>query len=56
MRPQRGYLAKKHDGNPATCPKTLRHQFDEKYDVKKVRNSYLDAKTDASPANFPKSL
>jgi hypothetical protein len=57
MRPKRGYLAKKHDGSPATCPKTLRHQFDEKYDVKKVRNTYdssrntqLRAKADGSAA------
>jgi hypothetical protein len=44
IRPQRGYSAKKHDASPAACPKTLRRQFDEKYDQKKVRNTEAEGK------------
>jgi hypothetical protein len=50
MRPQRGYLAAKYDARPATCPKTLRHQFDEKYDLKIVRHTYTTPCA-ASPAH-----
>jgi hypothetical protein len=32
-------LAKKHDASLAAYTKTSRRQFDEKYDVKKVRNN-----------------
>jgi hypothetical protein len=42
--PFHGYSAKKHDASPAACPKTLRRQFDEKYDQKKVRNTEAEGK------------
>ncbi len=34
IRPQPGYSDAKHHSSTATCPKTLRRQFDEKYDHK----------------------
>jgi hypothetical protein len=37
---QRGYLAAKYDASQATGQKTLRCRFNEKYDAKKVRNTY----------------
>jgi hypothetical protein len=39
LRPERGYSATKYDANMANPPKTLRRQFGQKYDVKKVRNT-----------------
>jgi hypothetical protein len=38
IRWQRGYLDAKYDASQATSQKTLGCQFNEKYDVKKVRN------------------
>jgi hypothetical protein len=39
VRSERGYSATKYDASPANRPKSLRRQFEQKYDVKKVRNS-----------------
>jgi len=40
VRPERGYSATNYDGSPANPSKSLRRQFGQKYDVKKVRNNY----------------
>jgi hypothetical protein len=38
VRSERGYPATKYDASPVSRPKTLRRQFGQKYDPKKVRN------------------
>ena len=38
VRSERGYSATKYDASPAKLPKSLRRQFGQKYDGKKVRN------------------
>jgi hypothetical protein len=40
LRSERGYSATHYDGSAVKCPKTLRCQFGNFYDGKKVRNSY----------------
>jgi hypothetical protein len=39
VRSKHGYSATKYDASVVGSPKTLRHQFGEKYDAKKVRNT-----------------
>ena len=39
VRPERGYSATNYDASVANPKKTLRRQFGQKYDVKKVRNT-----------------
>ena len=41
VRSERGYSATNYDANPAKPQKSLRRQFGEKYDHKKVRNNYV---------------
>jgi len=41
LRRERGYLETIVDANSVIFPKTLRHQFGQNYDVKKVRNKYV---------------
>lgn len=38
VRSERGYSATKYDASPAKRPKSLRGQFKQKYDERKVRN------------------
>ena len=40
LRSERGYLVAIYDVNPAEPRKTLRRKFGEKYDGKKVRNTW----------------
>jgi len=40
VRSEHGYWATKYDATPVRRSKTLRRQFGQKYDVKKVRNSH----------------
>jgi hypothetical protein len=40
IRSERGYSATKYDASPARLPESLRRQFEQKYDGKKVRNMY----------------
>jgi hypothetical protein len=42
VRSERGYSATKYDASVVSSPKTLRCQFGEKYDAKKVRNNSLE--------------
>jgi len=39
VRPEHGYSATNYDGSPAPISKSLRGQFGQKYDAKKVPNS-----------------
>ena len=39
VRPERGYSATFYDDSPARSSKTLRWEFGQKYDPKKVRNN-----------------
>jgi hypothetical protein len=41
VRSERGYSATKYDASPAKHPKSLRRQFEQKYDGKKVRNTWI---------------
>jgi hypothetical protein len=41
LRSERGYSTAKYNASPAKRPKSLRRQFEQKYDVKKVRNNFL---------------
>jgi len=41
LRPKRGYSATKHDASSVKRPESLRRQFWEKYDAKKVRNTFV---------------
>jgi hypothetical protein len=40
LRPERGYLDAICDDSPESLPSSLRPQFERKYDVNKVRNTY----------------
>ena len=40
IRPERGYSATKYDASVVKLLKTLRRQFGQKYDAKKIRNNY----------------
>jgi len=40
VRSERGFSATNYDASVANPKKTLRRQFGQKYDVKKVRNTY----------------
>jgi hypothetical protein len=42
LRPERGYSATNYDGSPARLLETLRRQFEQKYDLKKVRNRQIE--------------
>jgi len=39
VRSEHGYWATKYDASPVSRSKTLRRQFGQKYDAKKVRNN-----------------
>ena len=43
VRSKRGYSATKYDASAGKLPKTLRRQFSQKYDAKKVRNTFSTA-------------
>jgi len=51
VRCQRGYSAEIYISSAAASPKTLRPQFGEKYDRKKVRNSWAEFHRGSFPTN-----
>ena len=54
VRSERGYSGTYYDASVVKLPKTLRRQFGQKYDAKKVRNNFR--KTTMSRNKFPVSF